>query len=285
MNPPNKFAPLILTNGRPDRVITVQTLTRHGYSGPIYLVVDDLDPTLKDYQEKFGDSVIVFDKNKAAKETNAQDNFSDMRTALYAYNKSFDVAKNLGLKHFMILDDDYTDFQFRFDRKFNYQWAHVTDLDGVFTEMIAFLEKTGASALALGQGGDFIGGSDSFAAERVRLTRKCMNSFLCAVDRKFPFSGRLNCDVNAYVGHGSVGKLFFTTNQVILNQKETQSNAGGMTDIYRSMGTYVKSFYTVMLQPSSVKIGMIRGQQSSRIHHSIDWRCTVPKILAESFRK
>ena len=58
--------------------------------------------------------------------------------------------------------------------------------------------------------------------------------------------------------------------------------AGGMTDIYRSAGTYMKSFYTVMYQPSSVKISTLRG---TRIHHLVQWNRTVPCILAESFKK
>ena len=37
------FAVFILTNGRPDRVVTYDTLKRCGYTGPIYLIVDDLD--------------------------------------------------------------------------------------------------------------------------------------------------------------------------------------------------------------------------------------------------
>ena len=31
-----------------------------------------------------------------------------------------------------------------------------------------------------------------------------------------------------------------------LLQKETQSNSGGLTDIYLELGTYVKSFYSVI---------------------------------------
>jgi hypothetical protein len=184
----------------------------------------------------------------------------------------------------MILDDDYGTFQFRFNRKCQYEYGNVTDLDSILNSMIKFFEASGATAIALSQGGDFIGGEESTTAEMVRLSRKCMNSFLCSVERPFQFFGRLNCDVNAYVRLGNIGKLFFTTNQVSLCQKETQSNAGGMTDIYLTFGTYVKSFYSVMCQPSSVKVKMLRDR-SSRIHHGINWRRTVPRILSEQWKK
>lgn len=42
------------------------------------------------------------------------------------------------------------------------------------------------------------------------------------------------------------GDLFFTYVPCSLNQKQTQSNKGGMSDLYLDSGTYVKSFYSVI---------------------------------------
>ena len=71
-----------------------------------------------------------------------------------------------------------------------------------------------------------------------------------------------------------------------MNQKQTQSNKGGMTDIYINQGTYVKSFYTVMMMPSSVKVGLMgNSMETKRLHHIINWNNTVPKIIKESFKK
>lgn len=111
-----------------------------------------------------------------------------------------------------------------------------------------------------------------------------MNSFICSVDRPFTFIGRINEDVNTYTRKGSTGDLFFTTHMLRLEQKQTQSNSGGMTDIYLNNGTYIKSFYTVICQPSSVKIKMM-GEKNNRLHHNINWKTTVPKILSEKYKK
>jgi hypothetical protein len=112
-----------------------------------------------------------------------------------------------------------------------------------------------------------------------------MNSFICATDRPFKFFGSTNEDVNAYATLGSRGDLFITVMKVALQQKQTQANAGGLTDIYKAFGTYVKSFYSVMCHPSSVKVYYLSGSKYDRIHHRVTWRNTVPVILSEEYKK
>lgn len=127
------------------------------------------------------------------------------------------------------------------------------------------------------------GGEGAFG-QQVTARRKCMNSFICSTERPFQFVGRVNEDVNTYTHKASTGMLFFTANQVSLNQKQTQSNSGGMTEMYLDSGTYVKTFYSVMYQPSSVKVSVMNSSHP-RIHHEIRWRNTVPQILSEVFKK
>jgi hypothetical protein len=277
----NSFAAFILTNGRPDSVATYETLRSCGYTGKIFLLVDDIDPTAPRYVERYGDEVVFFDKKAVAKTFDNGDNFKDMRAIVYARNASFDIAEDLGIRHFVQLDDDYTSFQYRFDENLVYQPKALKNLDAVFAALVSFLRVSGASSIALAQGGDFIGGEDGSNGGNIRLLRKCMNSFFCSTDRRFHFIGRVNEDVNTYVRLGSVGRLFFTTNQANLNQRQTQGTPGGMTELYLDSGTYVKSFYSVMYQPSSVRVGTMSG----RLHHQVTWNQTVPKILHSSLRK
>jgi hypothetical protein len=281
---PKEFAVFILTNGRPDKVVTYNTLKKQGYTGPIYLVVDDLDQTAPQYVENYGEQVFIFDKQKIARTFDNGENSGDLRAAVFARNAIFELAREHGVKYFIQLDDDYTSFRFKFDENKEFiSNGKVTDLDAVFSSMLKFFISSGATALSMAQEGDFCGGKNNHTyGQHIRMTRKCMNSWICAVDRPFIFTGRMNDDVNTYVRYGALGKLFFTTNQLSLQQPATQAVAGGMTDIYRAAGTYMKSFFTVMMQPSSVKIGTIQGR---RIHHNVNWNRTVPRILRESVRK
>lgn len=278
----SSFAAIILTHGRPDRVYTYETLRRSGYTGRIVVLIDDEDERGDEYRERFGEEVRIFDKRAIAARIDEADNFSDRRAVVYARNASFDVAREIGVEHFVQLDDDYVDF--RHKRNSRGEYIHkrdIRDLDAVFDALLDYFVSIPALSVAIAQGGDFIGGrGGNWNTPR----RKAMNSFICSVNRPFEFRGRLNEDVSAYVLLGSRGGLFLTTPNVALQQKQTQETDGGMTEIYLDSGTYVKSFYSVIHSPSAVRISAL-STRYARIHHKVSWRYAVPKILAPEHRK
>lgn len=271
-----EFTILILTHGRPENILTINSLKSSGYTGPIHLIVDNEDKKLEQYIEIYGESnVHVFNKKKYADEIDECNNFDERRTITHARNASFDIAKKLGYKYFMQLDDDYTSFSYRNEEN----GLKIKSLDKVISCFLDFYKSIPALSIAFSQGGDHIGGFD-----KLKLKRKCMNSFLCSTDRPFKFVGAMNEDVNTYTTLGSRGALFFTYMGLQLNQKMTQSQEGGITDMYLKYGTYCKAFTTVMNMPSSVKVSLM-GNINMRIHHKIHWKNTVPKILSEDFKK
>lgn len=278
------FAIFILTHGRPYNVLTDATLKKCGNTNKVYYVIDNEDKYADRYYWNFGkENVIMFDKKKKSTEFDTMDLSEDRRAIVYARNACFDIAKDLGIKYFLELDDDYTEFRSRIWDGEQLTSIYLKDMDSVVDEMIEFLDTSGALTVAFSQTGDYIGGTGSKVFNE-RLTRKAMNSFFCRTDRKFDFIGRINEDVNTYVTLGSRGNLLFTVADMSLNQLDTQNNAGGMTDLYLDSGTYVKSFYTVISNPSSVKIGEM-GDGHRRIHHFIDWEKAVPKIISDRYRK
>ena len=153
----NGFVAFILTHGRPDRVLTYEKLRKHGYTGKIYIVCDDEDKTLPEYRKRFGD-VLVFSKSEIAKTFDEGDNFGDRRAIIYARNACFELAQQIGATHFIELDDDYTYFKFRFDDQLRWHGADVQDLDAVFDMLLDYFNSAPMLTLAIGQGGDYIGG-------------------------------------------------------------------------------------------------------------------------------
>ena len=277
------FAALILTHGRPDNVVTYNSLRKHGYTGDIVIVIDNEDKTADQYKKKF-ENVYQFDKLAVSQTFDTADNFDDRRTIVYARNASFDIAKKLGYEWFIQLDDDYINFELPGCDTIGLKYQKIQSLDCVFDEMIDFVSASGFDTLAMMQGGDWIGGRSIRHIRNFAKKRKSMNSFVCRSDSDWRFFGRINEDVNTYTRLGNLGKLLISTPYASLTQKQTQSNSGGMTDVYQASGTYIKSFYSVMYMPSSVKIGVIRDTET-RIHHSIDWNTTVPKIIRERFKR
>jgi hypothetical protein len=280
----NDFCVLILTHARPNRIPTLGVLQRGGYTGPVYLVVDNEDDAVELYRQTYGDQVIVFDKAEAAEITDTGDNEQSHRGVVFARNAAFGIVRDLGYRYFLVLDDDYTFFAYCFDEQRRFTYRPVRNLDHVFTAVVEYLESTSIATVAFAQSGDFLGGAASNMAEKVWVKRKAMNSFFCDVERPWKCYGRINEDVTAYAIGGSRGQLFFQINHVRLNQMETQHNPGGLTDIYLDIGTYVKSFYSVMYCPSFVRVRAM-GTVHPRLHHQLRWNNAVPKILRESCRK
>ena len=293
MKSPSDYCVFILTHGRPEKVITFNTLRKSGYTGPIYLVVDNEDNCARDYIAKFGaDNVVIFDKRETAKHFDEFDNFNDRRTIVYARNECFQIAKKLGYKYFIQLDDDYETFAYRMcslDEIDKYgSWVCIgnRNQNGVtFNKMInatfTLFKVIDCKSFAFSQGGDWM---QKFDGTLAFSRRKAMNTFFCATDRQFDFLGRINEDVNTYTWYQSQGNLFLTIPLIQIKQKQTQTNKGGMSDVYLNQGTYIKSFYTIMCSPSCVKI-KIMGSSNRRMHHKVEWDYAVPMLIDDRHRK
>lgn len=280
------FAAFILSHGRPNDVITHQTLRMQGYTGRIIVLIDDMDGQAEAYRQNFGEDVCVFNKKDIAATFDTGDNFDDMRTIVYARNACFEVAKKLGIRYFVQLDDDYTQIIFRFNDEYIWTTKDVRakNLDFIFSAFLDFLNSTPAKTVAMAQGGDFIGGAGGSFGSVITLRRKAMNSFFCETDNPIGFLGRVNEDVNTYAVRATRGDLLFTHNSIALNQRQTQGTAGGMTEVYLASGTYLKSFYTVMMHPSGAQVRLMQAN-TPRIHHAVLWENTAPKLIQETHKK
>jgi hypothetical protein len=277
------FAVFILTHGRPEKVFTLNSLKAGNYSGKWYIVIDNEDDTEDEYRRLYGDRVLQFDKVAVSKTFDTADLSEDRRTIVYARNACFDLAKQVGVRYFLELDDDYTSFMYRFPDNGKLGYAPAKNLDELFEAMIDFLDASGAVTVAFAQGGDFIGGVNSGTFYK-GLLRKAMNTFFCDVEKPFQFVGRINEDVNTYTLLGNRGELLFTVTNANITQLQTQSNGGGMTDVYLDSGTFLKSFYSVIFSPQAVKISTM-GAKHMRLHHKVSWNACTPKIINEKWRK
>lgn len=89
------FCAFILTHGRPDKVHTYDTLLKAGYTGKVYIVIDDEDKTAEEYRKRYGDLVLQFCKKEVAERIDEGDNFQDRRAIIYARNACWDLAKKV----------------------------------------------------------------------------------------------------------------------------------------------------------------------------------------------
>lgn len=278
------FGIIILSHGRADNVKTVKTLKKCNYTGKWYLLLDDEDEQIEKYKNNYGkEHIVIFSKDEAAKKFDIMDNFIGRGVPTFARNMLYKVARQLELNYFLELEDDYMQFVQRYEINKQLKTRYVTQFDQLIDIYIKFLDISNAKAVCFCQGGDLIGGLGSMVFKQ-QLTRKAMNAFFCKTDRPFKYYGRFNDDVNTYIEEGKKGKLFFTTRDIALYQPQTQTNPGGITDAYKQYGTYVKSFYSIMLRPDCVKVSSF-GVNHKRYHHKIFWKYAVPKIISDKYKK
>ena len=282
------FCVFIISHGRPDNVVTLRTLNRAGYSGPAFIVCDNEDKTVESYRKNHGsEMVLVFDKPHYASLVDSCDNFQNRRTTTHARNACFDLAKERGFEYFLVLDDDYSDFRYLFNRIGEFKQVKIGRMDEVISACFRWMESDERIAsVCFLQGGDIFGGGECTNFKNRIFPfqkRKAMNSFFCKTSRRFWFFSRLNEDVNTYLGLGMRGMLFFSIPDLMLQQAQTQTSAGGMSEAYLASGTYVKSFYSVILYPAFAKV--TKPKSMNRLHHKISWNNAVPKILKDEHRK
>lgn len=273
----------IISYQRANNVTTYNVLKNRNYTGKIYLVVSDDDEQLNLYKQNFPNQVVVFNKKEVAQEIDACDNFDGYVSDIYSRNIINKIAKELGIDYYLVLDDDYNNFSYRRIFGNTLKGVNTYRLDEIFDACFEYLIKTPSiDCFTLCQNGDLIGGANSLSS--IGGKRKIMNSFFISANNPIKFLGRMNGDVNTYLYYGSRGKLFFTINDIALNQLSTQTVKGGMSGAYNNSGTYMKSFYSVIVAPSAVKIHTI-SHIDTRIHHKINWEHAVPKLIREEYKK
>lgn len=293
------FCVLIISYGRPDCVKSWTTLDRFYSKAPRYIICSDDDKTLPRYKELYGeDHILVFNKEEEKKNFDVGDNYAGMyNSSCFAHNTYFRFARQLGYKYFLAMDDDSEIYRIRYQNP-----SEVTVLedgtpkgpvraakipDGRFDDVCEAYFRMLDSApwlycMAFSQGGDYIGGYNS-ATWKQKLRWKAMNSFFCCTDKEWQMPGRINEDATAYVYNSHKGRVSITLAEVMLDQPSTQQMKGGMTDIYRDNGTWLKTAYTVMMCPSAVKFAIM--PTSHRIHHNVNFSYCVPKVLSSKYCK
>lgn len=279
------FAVFVLSHGRAAELKTISALHRSGYTGKWYVIVDNEDDQVSQYQEIFGEEhIIVFDKAAVGETFDIMDNFGGRQVPTFARNAVYPIANKLGLKYFFESDDDLYRFRVRVLMPDGaLRTKYITNMDAVVEAYLEYMDNTQIDVLAFGQTGDLIGGTGS-SLWSDQYIRKAMQGFFVRVSNPITYVGRFNDDVNAYVDAGKVGHILITYRDVIMDTYATQQHTGGITESYKKYGTYVKSFYSVMLDPSCVKISVV-GDIAYRLHHSINWENAVPKIISSDFKK
>ena len=274
------FAVFILSHGRAESQTTLKQLEIGNYSGKWYIIVDDLDDQKDQYIEKYGDHVIVFDKREQAKVTDTMSSKEELRSVVYARNKAYDIAEELGLKYFAQLDDDLNRLMYRFVEDGKLKSSQIRSMDMIFEAMIDFLEVSGAYSVGMCSANGLIGGAKNEKFQK-RVLIELYQCFICKTNRRIKFVGILNEDDNACNLMSKVGKMTYAISDIMMTAPLRSTNSGGLNELYIDNDAYIRAFHSIIPTPAGLKI-KAKGQNVTLVRSA---KNLFPKIISESWKK
>lgn len=278
------FAVFICTHGRPDKQYTYNALRKCGYTGRIYLVLDNTDHTIQEYLDIFGvEHVLVFDKNHYinCSDYDNNDNVLHAKCIVYAKRAVEDIAKSMNFRHFVIADDDIVNFVIRHPIGDKLATIQITDLDTVLNSYRCLLVNN-VAAVGFGIALSYFKGVDSFTyqnlCKRILPYQFVIRSSAIRVNWK---SWMCEDDITE-LQSSSVGNIWLSIPYVAQQIKPIGNikNSSGMAEQYKNFDTYTLKFNIIKVCPRKTVIKYNKGKYS--LLKQVD-NC-FPKIISERFR-
>lgn len=279
------FAVFIITHGHPDKQITYDTLRRCGYSGKIYLVVDDTDTTIQQYIDNYGrDSVIVFNKNYYINSDRFDNgtNTPIYACAIYARRAVEDIAKSFGLDYFAMADDDIKKIVIRYPVDNALKRVNIVNLDAVLEAHIELLKTQHLACIGFGGVQNYFAGASVFSDDNLSKRIIPYQFFLRRTDKTV----RWSCwygedDVEAYF-NTITGNLWFASLYVMI--EAMPNGTGSMATTYETINSYIMSFAELRYFPGLLRVYKRPKSKASIfgvIRTNGNW---FPKILNETYK-
>ncbi len=274
------FACIVISHGRPE-CNTVKIFRSSGYTGKIYIVVDDEDKSLPDYVAKYGDDVHVFHKT---------DNFDtgdlggNKGVATYARNECRQVAEKHGLKYYFMLDDDFKSLSYRYNDGGHLKAVKARGLDKVLEGICRYFDESTVECLGFGTAVDYIGGVPTF--ESGRPNRSVMGGYFLRTSNKFEWPCRYSEDSIADIAQSRKGQAWFRFIPVmsilaLWLPKRKNDLSGGCISAYESEGSFKLRFYSVMYHPDCVSMRSSGDGYDNLIRNNNAY----PKIISGRYKK
>lgn len=282
------FAVFIITYKRPDKQLTYSALKSCGYTGKIYFVIDDTDPTIQQYIDNYGVSnIFVFNKNHYINSEiyDTGTNEGVYATALYARNAVEDIAKSLSLSYFAVIDDDMVNFVIRFPKDNKLPGTKIQNMDILFDAYIDIL-SCGVTCVGFGNARSYFGGIKAYSPERLNSRIIITNLYIRNASKKVIWTSWTLEDDITVLTDSKVGGIWLSIPfvQQIPSPFNDLNNSGGNVELYKNKSRYnvyfteIKYFPGIMYMKCPDKdtkeVTLVRNQN----------RC-FQKIVSSKYRK
>lgn len=279
-----KFAVFILSHKRAYRVETYDTLIRGGYTGKIYIVVDNQDPMLNVYQERFGDSVLVFDKQTYIDKTETLETSKMKSSAVYARNAIEQYARDFVLDVFGMFDDDIISFRYRWiDGKVVRSLSVNGGLDLVFESYAQYILDTGIACTSFPFTMFYVSGVHELN-KRISEYRHTYQIHIRNAHKPVEWKGIINHDTITQLLTAKYGYIWWSIPHLVFDAKPMNKESGGLKEVYDSLRDLDMAFIAVMTCPDCCVITASNGERST-LQIKENKYTSYPMIVSSRYKK
>lgn len=278
-----KFAVFITSHGRADRVLTYDALRTAGYTGQIWVVIDDEDD-IASYRHHYFSELLVYNKQACIDKCDTVIPTSQRASVTYPRIFVEDVAKEFKLDAFMVIDDDMPCFRYRWveDNKVR-SLSMKSGMNEVLEYYAQFIIEHDIAATTFVHTMFYIGGTQGLD-KRITEQRELNGVFIRNTKFDVDWTGVMRQDMITNLLTSRRGYIWWALPFVVfetLPMNEHGVNDGGMKETYDAIDNYKRSFLGVIAVPSCCKIGCANG----RIKIICDWNKGCSKIISGRYKK
>lgn len=273
----------ICTHGRPDKQITLDVLRKAGYTGKIYLVVDDEDITVDRLHENYPDvEILMFHKQHYVDTVDKGTNEDQRKCILYAKCFCEDKAIELCLDAFAMADDDMPSFRYRYieDGTLKSQRIHST-FDGIVKSYVEFMLSGDLTAVGFGFAQFYFTGVEAFSAKNTEKYRIPYTFVFRNPKYRVNWMSWFGEDIVTAVYHNKIGHKMLAVPYVQQDIVSIGQEDGGMKDVYDKNSSIRLAMQNTMYLPVELRPYQYKG----RFMASIKREHAFPKLISSSFKK
>lgn len=261
-----KSAIYICTHGRPDKQITLKALRDAGYSGNIYLVLDDEDKTRPAYHDNLGmcDDFVFFNKQAIIDCTNTTSCPPNRKTILYAKNACEIDAKRIGLDVFAICDDDIPGFRYRYVEDGSCKSLKIAqNMDAIIESHFQYIIDADITATSFGMAQFYFAGENCFSPESMLKWRVPYTFVFRNASHEVNWVSDYGEDITTAIECANQGKFMMASPFVQMNLSPMGVGEGGMVELHKD--TFRLAEYGHVWHPVSEQIRYYKDHWMSTI--------------------
>lgn len=281
------FAVFIITHKRYDRLHTYNTLVNCGYTGKIYLVLDNLDETVCEYRKRY-DNIIVFDKQEYVRLTDTAMYEPLINFAVFSRNAVEDIARDLGYKYYLVMDDDITNLRFRWCDDGHIKSRKIThNFDYVMEKHLEFMDTANVDCLGFGNSGLYMQGVDALSRENTKM-RMIASMYIRRASTVVEWRPNMLEDCVTSVEMANNGNISIISTLIQYDSVQPAATGGktvgGNSSVYNTFDKFKQTFFPIVVRPSCFKYTNANFNKGRIMYPSVKYDNSIPKIIGGVYK-